>query len=69
MSTPSVGERVDQLERDVAQLWKQNVELAAMVSRQSEMLARLLQSLGESAESLPGEKPIAPARAPRVKAS
>ncbi len=69
MSAPSVGERVDQLERDVAQLWRQNVELAAIVSRQSEALARLMQSLGESADSLPGEHPSAPDRTARRKAS
>lgn len=52
MSNPY--ERIDQLERDVALLQRQNVTLALQQAELARMLA-LLQSLGESSESLPGE--------------
>ncbi len=69
MTQPSPYERIDQLERDVAHLARQNTDLALALAHQSALLAALLGKLGESADSVPGDQPLAPDRQRRVKAN
>jgi hypothetical protein len=67
MSTPL--ERIDALERVVLDLLRQNAQLAEALMNQGSMLNSILQSLAESAHSLPGENPIRPQRPRHAKAN